>query len=223
MPITRIDTRSDIRRSAIEPARMALDFTLVKVRNAIDRLQRGLPLPEEVVSALRRFFRTTDPSFLHVLLRRIELVQRIIEQVPILYAVQPINLKNCTGISCNISNIVVSCRTVKLLNDISTHPEITPAMAVPNEHFIAVFPRFILESNSESNSNINLQPTRLIHETFHYCYPFIRHDDNEVCRTNAFSYQGFVSFLGGIDFNHDFVHSGIYHHGVDSSRSRSAR
>ena len=63
----------------------------------------------------------------------------------------------------------------------------------PSPNYIALYPKWKEEPR--------LQATILLHEAFHFSFPEIRghSQDLQIPMTSAFSYQGFVSALGGLE------------------------
>lgn len=160
-------------RAARTEAADAMDRAIEEVREAITDVEAGRPVPEPVATALGRFFPRETGEFLPLLLRRIELVRRIIETVRVRRISRPLDVA--------IEPHAIEVNAVLRLG--------WPAGAFPPD-FIALFPRFYRQPD--------LQPTRLLHEAFHWYFPsFVHHGRNT--RGDAFAYQGFVSLLGGLE------------------------
>jgi hypothetical protein len=170
-------------RQVATPARTqaanALDYAIERLNEAITLTERGDPIPQDVHDALARFFPGESSEFLPLLLRRIVGVRSIIETIRIRSVLTPVD----AAIEPYEINIMLQNGT-----KISPWPSDDPT-------HILVFPPFYRDRH--------LQPSRLIHECFHIYYPsFIRHSQraygHENPRANAYSYQGFVSMLGGL-------------------------
>ncbi|HSL82989.1 MAG TPA: hypothetical protein VLF66_09440 [Thermoanaerobaculia bacterium] len=154
-------------------AAAALDRAVTEVRGAITAFEAGEALPEAVATALGRFFPRETGEFLPLLLRHIELVRGIIEGVRVRRVSRPLDVAT-EPLAVEVNFIL---------------EQGWPARAFP-PHFIALFPPFYRAPR--------LQPTRLLHEAFHWYFPtFVLHRRNT--RGDAFAYQGFVSLLGGLE------------------------
>lgn len=172
-------------RRVAAPARAqaveALDRAIERLAETIKRTARGEEVPEDVHSALERFFPGETPDFVPLLLRRVVAVRSIIETIRIRAVFTPVDVS-------------IEPEGIEINQILATGTPLTP-MPPSAPTYILVFPRFYRERN--------LQATRLIHECFHVRYPsFIRHSETsrgrENPRANAFAYQGFVGMIGGL-------------------------
>jgi len=168
----------------------ALDHAIERLSEAINHTERGDPIPQDVQHTLERFFPEESAEFLPLLLRRIVGVRSIIETIRIQSVFRPLD-ESVDPEARDINSILQNGDPITpwpLIDRSGGRSEdVSPT-------YILVFPRFYRERH--------LQATRLIHECFHIYYPFIEHSEeargHENPRANAFSYQGFVSMLGGL-------------------------
>jgi len=157
-------------------AAAALDIAINRVSEAINNIHNAEPIPEDVRCAFERFFPGESLEFLPLLLRRIEAARGIVETVRIEY------VTSVVSVAVNRYGFVIN---------LALNRGDVPAMACPQEHYIVVFRPFYLRPE--------LQATRLIHELYEYYYhPMMinSHNNPRVC---VWSYQGFVSQLGGLN------------------------
>ncbi len=155
---------------------------LLKVAQA--SLEAGTVVPNVVDEAMHRYFLGTELSQINELIERIEPMARWIMSFP----VEEIDA------AADFDNKVQQGETAKAI------AKRVPAMAFPEDKAddakyrptIALFPRWY-EAGEE-----HLQPTRLLHEAFHFAYTDVRHHPRDQRWRNAFAYQGLVSKLGGL-------------------------
>ncbi|MEE8155778.1 MAG: DUF4157 domain-containing protein [Phycisphaerales bacterium] len=174
-------------RQAVQQARTdgaaALDQAIARVNAALEAMDEGAPIPQDVQQALEQFFPGDGPEFLPLLLRRIALVRRIIETVPVRI------------VFTRVSEAVDPQGALVNAGLESSRRSGNPAISVPPAYIVVYPPYFRPRDQAEP-----LQATRLIHECFHFAYPFVRHSTRgrENPRANANSYTGFVSRLSGL-------------------------
>ncbi|MBQ4818867.1 hypothetical protein [Aquimarina sp. MMG016] len=154
----------------------ALNRTKIRLEAAIRQRDSSTNhgIPSDVEFALRRFFNSRATTFLDILLRRVQLITRVVPEV----RVRRISRSYLAATSDNNSE--------RHFGNMQLH---TPAAAFPNEHYIALYSPYWEEKGQ-------YQPGVLIHECFHYYFGHMRGHPRDNRRINAFAYQGLVCHLG---------------------------
>ena len=156
----------------------ALRQTESRIADSLLPQNRDTPVHQEVIHALQTYFPNEDATFLPLLLRRVQLIQRVIPDVRLRTFDRAFFTTN------NDPNIDLHLAAL----DIGM-----PARAFPQERYIALY------SPSWDNHR-EFQPGILIHEAFHYYFNFMQqgHPRNNR-RVNPFAYQGVISDLGNLN------------------------
>ena len=155
----------------------ALGTAATRIRAAIAARDRGEEVPDDVMTALLRYFPQETPDFLDLMLRRVQITQRILQNVHILSIREVSMAMGAVDPDAPLHSIALELGY--------------KARAFPQNNYIAVYPAW--------HAQEDLRPTRLVHEIFHYVFPsFIIGHPHNTPRANAFAYQGFVSLLGRI-------------------------
>lgn len=163
-----------------ERALVALRATEAALRAAIESRDKGSGVPQAISDALSAAFPNESDAFLDLLLRRVELVQRIVPDVRIYHARQlsaTVDLDKKTG--STLHNYVLA-----------NFPD-CPAAAIPKDKYIVTFPAW---DRSEK-----YQPTILIHECFHYYFAEMIGHSTEEPSINPAAYHSFIARIAGLD------------------------
>lgn len=155
----------------------ALTRTSGRLQHAIYNRDQGIIIPHDVDDALTRFFPGTQYTSFEDLQARIE---PMIEWLP------NIQIKTIPPIPANDIAII------KKVHNKALAAKDPPAFAVAPGlgSYIAVYPTWYADPL--------LQATRLLHEAYHYSFPFMRGHPKNKPWDNSVAFQGFVSVLGGL-------------------------
>jgi hypothetical protein len=162
-----------------ERALAALRTTEAALRAAIESRNTSSGVPQALSETFAAAFPGESEAFLDLLLRRIELVQRIVPDVRVYHARQP------------VTTVDVGITGATLHNSFLQHLPNCPAAAVPQDKYIVTFPAW---DRSEK-----YQPAILIHECFHYYFAEMTGHSTEKPTINPTAYASFIADVAGLD------------------------
>lgn len=171
-------------------AAAALRKTAKRIEFAIDERNDSKLLPEDVAEALARFFPGTSHVFLEQLLARIKPMAGWIKSIPVQLIV-PTKYDYMEDTYTFLPGTTHTSFHEQVLRDgVPAAALASPEKPPPN--YIALYEVW------KNTRDQRLRAAILLHEAYHFSFPFCRGHDKTNPWNNPFAYEGFVSILGGL-------------------------
>lgn len=168
----------------------AVRRTVERLEHAISARDDRLPIPHDVDDAMEKYFKGTRSGKLDELLARIRPMQQWILDIPAEQVTSPAPFAD--PFQQGVIRKAIGTGKPPAAAFPPDEPTRNPKYGASYRPTIALFPTWYAAGAEP------LQPTRFLHEAFHYAYIDLRGHPKRNRWRNAFAYQGLVSALGGL-------------------------